>query len=82
VAGRRLSIPAAIIATVVGAGTAVGLTACDDDDDPQECTVEGMCPADGRVCLDEQTTTQPCCPVCPADGSTCPNGCVLEFPPI
>jgi hypothetical protein len=54
--------------------------ACGDDDD-EECTVEGTCPSDGRICVDEQTMTMPCCPICPIDG-TCPNGCVLELPPI
>jgi hypothetical protein len=73
-------MPAAIVFAVAGAGSAL-LVGCDDDDPPEECTVEGMCPSDGRVCLDEATAT-PCCPVCPADGSTCPNGCILEFPPI
>jgi hypothetical protein len=80
---RRLSIPATIIVAVVGVGTAVGVTGCDDDDDdPQECTIEGECPADGRVCLDEQTMSLPCCPICPIDGATCPTGCVLSLPPI
>jgi hypothetical protein len=78
VARKQLSIPAAIVAVVVGGA----LTACDDDDDdPQECTIEGICPEDGRVCL-ERDTAAPCCPICPVDGTNCPNGCILEFPPI
>lgn len=76
---RKLKLPSTLIVAAIAAAP---LVACDDDDPPpQECTIEGICPDDGRVCLDEQTADV-CCPVCPTDGLTCPAGCVLEFPPV
>lgn len=78
---RSLTLPKTLVVAVIGAAS-LTLSACDDDTDPpQECTLEGICPADGRVCLDEQTA-EACCPVCPADGLECPAGCILEFPPV
>jgi hypothetical protein len=79
---RRLKLPETLVVAVLGASALV-LPACDgdDDDQPQQCDVEGICPDDGRVCLDEQSA-EPCCPVCPEDGMQCPAGCILEFPPI
>jgi hypothetical protein len=79
----RLRIPAVLAVAVVG-GATVGIIAasCGYDEPPSECTVDGgVCPTDGKLCLDEQTRTQPCCPLCPVEG-TCPNGCVLDLPPI
>jgi hypothetical protein len=76
---KRLTIPKALAFAVVSTLT---LTGCDDEDDPpQECDIEGVCPADGRVCLTE-TTGAPCCPICPLTPGDCPVGCVLEFPPV
>jgi len=76
---RRLTLPTTLVVAVIGTAS---LVACDDDDDPpQECTIEGVCPADGRVCLDENTA-QVCCPVCPVTANECPSGCILEFPPV
>lgn len=76
---RSLTLPKTLVVAVIGAASLVG---CEDDDDPpQQCDIEGICPADGRVCLDEQTA-EACCPVCPADGLECPAGCILEFPPV
>jgi len=76
---RRLAIPKTLVVAVIGAAS----LACGDDNEepPQECTIEGVCPDDGRVCLDEQTAA-PCCPVCPTTPNQCPSGCILEFPPI
>jgi hypothetical protein len=86
VARRKLTIPLTLAFAAAGAGVVgFGLVACGDDGEsppPEECTVEGMCPEDGRICLDEETQLEPCCPICPSDGTTCPNGCVLQFPPI
>lgn len=79
---RRLKLPETLVVAVLGAATTLALPACDDDDPPpQQCDVEGVCPTDGRVCLDEQTA-EPCCPVCPLTPNECPTGCVLEFPPV
>ncbi len=78
---RSLTLPTTLVVAVISA-TSLALPACDDDDaPPQECTIEGICPEDGRVCLDEQTAAV-CCPVCPEDGLECPAGCILEFPPV
>lgn len=74
-ARRRLSIPKTLVVAVLATA------ACDDDDEPQECTIEGTCPDDGRVCLKEDTAA-PCCPICPVTPGQCPSGCILEFPPI
>ncbi|MBA2542844.1 MAG: hypothetical protein H0V17_24575 [Deltaproteobacteria bacterium] len=72
---RRLKLPTTLVVVVLG------VAGCGDDDPPQECTLEGVCPEDGRVCLKEDTA-EPCCPVCPATPGQCPAGCILEFPPI
>jgi hypothetical protein len=74
---RRLTLPTTLVVAVISV-TALG---CDDDEPPQECTLEGICPEDGRVCLSE-VDASPCCPVCPATPGQCPSGCILEFPPI
>lgn len=76
---RKLTFPSTLVVAVLAAAP---LVACDDETDPpEECTIEGICPDDGRVCLDEQTA-EVCCPVCPVDGLECPTGCSLEFPPV
>ncbi len=79
---RRLTIPTTLVVVMIGATSLVAMTACDEGEEPpQECMIEGTCPDDGRVCLDEQTA-EACCPVCPVDGQQCPAGCILEFPPV
>ena len=83
---RRLTLPSTLVVAAIGTAslaTTLAITACGDDSDdpPQECMIEGVCPEDGRVCLDEQTAA-PCCPVCPTTPGQCPSGCILEFPPI
>lgn len=78
----RLNIPAVLVVSVLGTGSVVGVATCtDDDDEPTECTVEGDCPGDGRLCIEDDGTHTPCCPTCPVMGS-CPTGCVLDLPPI
>ncbi len=78
---RRLKLPTTLVVAVISTATSLAVVGCDDYEEPQECTIEGICPDDGRVCLDEQTA-EVCCPVCPADGLECPAGCILEFPPV
>lgn len=79
---RKLTLPSTLVVAVLSASSLIAVPACDGDDEPpQECEIEGICPDDGRVCLDEQTA-EACCPVCPEDGMTCPAGCILEFPPV
>ncbi len=77
---RRLvvSFPTTLVVAVISTFASCG---DDNDDPPQECTIEGVCPEDGRVCLDENTAA-PCCPVCPVTPNECPSGCILEFPPV
>lgn len=78
---RRLTLPTTLVVAVISTAS-LAVTACgDDNEEPQECTIEGVCPEDGRVCLDENTAV-PCCPVCPTTPGECPSGCILEFPPI
>ena len=76
---RRLTLPETLLVAVIGTAS-IG---CGDDyeDEPQECTIEGICPEDGRLCLAEDTGA-PCCPICPVTPNECPSGCVLEFPPV
>jgi hypothetical protein len=79
----RLRIPAVLAVALIG-GTTIGIVAasCGGGESPPECQADaGTCPGDGRICLDEATGIDPCCPVCPVNG-TCPDGCVLQLPPI
>ncbi len=80
---KRLSLPATLAVAVVGVASAstIAIVSCGGDDSPpQDCTVQGECPTDGRVCITPDTF-ELCCPVCPVDNA-CPDGCVLDLPPV
>jgi len=78
---RLVSWPAALAVVVVGSAASIGaISACGDDTQPQECTIQGECPSDGRVCLHPQDASL-CCPICPVNNA-CPDGCTLDFPPV
>ena len=79
---KWLTLPSVLAVVAIGGAVAIGaIASCGDDDPPQDCQIEGMCPTDGRICVKQSDHVTLCCPICPVN-NVCPNDCVLDNPPV